>query len=71
MRHVLFPAALAAVVLVAARPAAADEPSGAREILDRGIKALGGQDRPGKLKAATGMARGSTKSLRPAPSSYR
>ena len=52
------------MVLPAARSAAGDEPSDAKAILDRGIKALGGQDRLEKLKAATWKAQGSTKSLR-------
>jgi hypothetical protein len=58
MRHVLFPAALAALLLLVARSTAADEASDAKAILDRGIKALGGQDRLEKLKAATWKAKG-------------
>jgi hypothetical protein len=58
MRKVLCAVCVAGVLLPAARPAWADEKADADAVLEKGIKALGGEARLSKFKAATWKARG-------------
>ena len=58
MRKVLCALCVAGVFLPAARPVWADEKADAEALLDKGIKALGGEARLSKYKAATWKAKG-------------
>ena len=58
MRKVLCAVCVAILVLPAARPAWADDKADAGALLEKGIKAMGGEARLGKYKAATWKAKG-------------
>ena len=58
MRKVLCAACVAGLLLPAARPVRADDKADAEAVLEKGIKALGGEARLSKFKAATWKARG-------------
>jgi hypothetical protein len=58
MRKVMCAVCLAGLVLPAARPAWADDKANAEALLEKGIKAMGGEARLSKYKAATWKAKG-------------
>src|SRR5262249_16154655 len=58
MRKILWSAAVAALVCVIARPTARADDKDPKAILDKAIKALGGEENLAKAKAATWKAKG-------------
>lgn len=61
MRKVLCAVCVAGALLPAARPVWADDKADAEALLEKGIKALGGEARLSKFKAATWQAKGTVR----------